>query len=387
MGYAKEIKYQLCKRIVDEQISVEEASLECGASIATIKKWVHLYKENPDIAFKKKDIQGGVEKELQGTQGLINVVREQFLMSEKQMSEEAYKRYVAKVGHELGTSDIENYADTILKELLFIELDYYKECTGKLLTNALPYYRKNIYGTLDDCYPNARNLIDDLDEIFYEVKDGKLTEEVFTEKVSSKMNPITHLISFSIYQSSKSRAGAAFENHLKKLLDVCKIRNKSQQQEREGKTIIDFVIPSIEEAQKNPAHSASIECQTTLKDRFRLSSGKTITTDMNCFLATPTGVGIFTKKDNKDITVQKVSEIVYEDKMTLVVFPEVQERIKNLLCKNVELIDKGMDIGKGYLGKKDICEVLLNQMDTKIITFTQLFKRELPVINKYWEIS
>jgi len=119
MGYAKEIKYQLCKRIVDEQISVEEASLECGASIATIKKWVHLYKENPDIAFKKKDISGGVEKELQGTQGLINVVREQFLMSEKQMSEEAYKRYVAKVGHELGASDIENNADTILKELLF----------------------------------------------------------------------------------------------------------------------------------------------------------------------------------------------------------------------------------------------------------------------------
>lgn len=100
------------------------------------------------------------------------------------------------------------------------------------------------------------------------------------------MNPITHLISFSIYQSSKSRAGAAFENHLQKLLDICEIRNKSQQQEREGKTIIDFVIPSIEEAQRNPTHSASIECQTTLKDRFRLSSGKTITTDMNCFLAT-----------------------------------------------------------------------------------------------------
>lgn len=387
MVYAKELKYQLCKRIVDEQISVEEASLECGASIATIKKWVNIYKENPNIAFKKKDIQGGVEKELQGTQGLINVVREQFLMSEKQMSEEAYKRYVAKIGYELSASDIENDADAILKELLFTELDYYKECTDNLLINALPYYRENIYGTLDDCYPNARKLIADMDEIFCEVRNGKISEEIFIEMVSSKMNPITHLISFSIYQSSKSRAGAAFENHLKKLLDVCKIRNKSQQQEREGKTIIDFVIPSIEEAKRNPSHSASIECQTTLKDRFRLSSGKTITTDMNCFLATPTGVGIFTKKDNRDITVQKVSEIVYDDKMTLVVFPEVQERIRKLLCKNIELINEGMEIGKGYLGKKDICEVLLNQVGTKIITFTQLFKRELPVINKYWEMQ
>ena len=34
----------------------------------------------------------------------------------------------------------------------------------------------------------------------------------------------------------------------------------------------------------------------------------------------------------------------------------------------------------------DICEILLNQIGTKIITFTQLFKRELPVINKYWEL-
>lgn len=153
-----------------------------------------------------------------------------------------------------------------------------------------------IYRTLDDCYPSARRLIEELDVIYYDVKDGKIIEEVFLEKVSLRMNPITHLISFSIYQSSKSRAGTAFENHLQKLLDICKIKNKSQQQEREGKTIIDFVIPSIEEAQRNPAHSASIECQTTLKDRFRLSSGKTITTDMNCFLATPTGVAFLQKK-------------------------------------------------------------------------------------------
>lgn len=107
---------------------------------------------------------------------------------------------------------------------------------------------------------------------------------------------------------------------------------------------------------------------------------------MNCFLATPTGVGIFTKKDNKDITVQKVSEIVYEDKMTLVVFPEVKDRIEELLRKNIELIDSDKDIGRGYLGKKDICEDLLNQIGTKIITFTQLFKRELPIIVKYWEL-
>lgn len=72
--------------------------------------------------------------------------------------------------------------------------------------------------------------------------------------------------------------------------------------------------------------------------------------------------------------------------MTLVVFPEVQERIKELLYKNIELLEKGTDIGKGFLGKKDICGILLNQIGTKIITFTQLFKRELPVINKYWEL-
>lgn len=386
MIYTRENKQQICQRIAKAEITVKQASAECGASIATIKKWMKLFEIDPINAFKKKDIEGGVEKELQGTQGLISVVREHFLLSEKQMSEEAYKVYINRIGRDLEVNDIVNDADTILKELLFLELKYYKECTDKLLTNVLPYYRENIYGTLNDCYPSARNLIEDLDAIYHDVKAGSIVEEVFIEKISLKMNPITHLLSFSIYQSSKARAGAAFENHLQKLLNICEIRNKSQQQEREGKTIIDFVIPSIEEAQRNPAHSASIECQTTLKDRFRLSSGKTITTDMNCFLATPTGVGIFTKKDNKDITVQKVSEIVYDDKMTLVVFPEVKDRIVELLNKNIELIEEGREVGKGYLGKKDICEVLLNQVGTKIITFTQLFKRELPLINKYWEV-
>lgn len=30
MVYAKEIKYQICKRIVEKEISVEKASLECA---------------------------------------------------------------------------------------------------------------------------------------------------------------------------------------------------------------------------------------------------------------------------------------------------------------------------------------------------------------------
>lgn len=37
MVYAKEIKYQICKKIVEKNFSVEKASLECGASIGTIK--------------------------------------------------------------------------------------------------------------------------------------------------------------------------------------------------------------------------------------------------------------------------------------------------------------------------------------------------------------
>lgn len=47
MVYAKEIKYQICKRIVEEEISVEEASLECGASTGTIKKMGELVRERP----------------------------------------------------------------------------------------------------------------------------------------------------------------------------------------------------------------------------------------------------------------------------------------------------------------------------------------------------
>lgn len=45
--YERELKFQICKRIFDGEITVEEASVECGATIATIKKWVKLYTIDP----------------------------------------------------------------------------------------------------------------------------------------------------------------------------------------------------------------------------------------------------------------------------------------------------------------------------------------------------
>lgn len=36
MGYAKEMKYQICKRLVEEEITIEKAMITCGASKSTI---------------------------------------------------------------------------------------------------------------------------------------------------------------------------------------------------------------------------------------------------------------------------------------------------------------------------------------------------------------
>lgn len=385
MKYSRDFKYSVCKDGDKNSLSVKDLSTKYSVPIATIKNWVNIYISDPFNAFKKPDITGGLSNEMQRSSGLIKIVRSEYLCGEKEMSETAYSEYCIKIGKtELKKSDIETDADEILKELLTTENSIYQAKSELLLKNTIPYYNDNIYGSREDSYPSMRNLVNEMNDLYLDIKDGKINEDAFIETVSSKVSPIIHYLSASIGQSSKSRAGAAFENHLEKLFSICKIDFETQIQEKEGKTIIDFVIPSLESSKKAPAKTASIECQTTLKDRFRLTTGKTLTTDMQCYLATPTGVGIFTKSDFKDITLQKVSEIIYEDKVTLVVFPEVKKRIISMLEENLNLIKTKPTSDKIQL-TEEVCESLLRQKDTKIISFTELIKNEMPSLLIYWK--
>ena len=97
-----------------------------------------------------------------------------------------------------------------------------------------------------------------------------------------------------------------------------------------------------------------MECQTTLKDRFRLSLGKT--NDLNRqstkFIATLSGVNLITQSDHNDITQAKIDEI-HDNDWQLICLREVAE------------------------------ELVSNNPDT-IISFEDFVNNEYPRISQAW---
>lgn len=304
--------------------------------------------------------------ELQGADGLIAHVRKNYLLDGKHMSAMAYKNYICGNGP-VSRDEIIKNADSILEGLLRTELECYQSRTDALLSEIIPFYIDNIMDTSQDKYPVVRQMVREAVDSCAGETDGFAKVGQMTKIFAPAMD----IISFSIRQSSKSRAGNAFENHLQILMDICRIQYRQQYRESDGRTYIDFVVPYGKE--KGIKNIASIECQTTLKDRFRLSAGKAVTTDKKCFLATPTGVGIFTKKDTNDMTVQKAYEIIIENGMVLVAFPAVKNRLISLIEKNIKKINSSKKAGAGFMESMEKCIMLKNSVNTGIISFSELF--------------
>ena len=75
--------------------------------------------------------------------------------------------------------------------------------------------------------------------------------------------------------------------------------------------VLDLVFPSLEILLAAQQNAIIVECQTTLKDRFRLSLGKTndLNREATKFIATLSGVNLITQSDHNDITQAKIDEI------------------------------------------------------------------------------
>lgn len=133
-----------------------------------------------------------------------------------------------------------------------------------------------------------------------------------------------------------------------------------------------------------PDQVINIECQTTLKDRFRLTTGKSTDAKIKRYLATVTGAGIVTKRDLNDFSVDKVKEIIMDNNVTLVVFSEVKDRINQML----ELTKTKMETGKNTNNAAvtlDELDKLIKLSKKKIITYSELIKRDINSAKVYWE--
>lgn len=325
-----------------------------------------------------------IKDEIEGPSGYLKIVRDEFMPDTKKMAEMAFELYCKETDEKLTPEYVSENADKVLKNLFLAETSIFQNKNNEIMNRVLPYYYDKIYEKEDERYRETSQKISELVDIFDKCKDGTYTVDKFIESISQITTPIIDIISFSQKQSAKCRVGETLQNHLANIFDICKVPYETQQKKVEGGTIMDFVIPNVGAIEKMPDQVINIECQTTLKDRFRLTTGKSTDAKIKRYLATVTGAGIVTKRDLNDFSVDKVKEIIMDNNVTLVVFAEVKEKILKLLKETKNKIEEGKFVKNATVTCEEL-ERLIRLGEKKIITYTDLIKRDIKSIKIYWE--
>ena len=323
-----------------------------------------------------------IKDEVGGQSGYLKKVRDDYLPSSKEMAQLAFERYKKSSGKTIDKKFVLSNTDDVLKGLFVAETQIFEEKNNKILSSWLPYYFSAIYKKADSEYPETTANVERLEKLLEKCQTGKsVSMSYFINEISESVLPIMDVVSFSQKQSAKCRVGNTLQNHLGTIFDICDIPNSSQEQKNEGGTIMDFVIPDLESYSLMPDQVMNIECQTTLKDRFRLTTGKSTDARIKRYLATASGCGIVTKKDVNDFSVEKVKEIIIDNNVTLVVFEDVK---KDIIDKIKKALDKEK---KEDAQSNDAVELdkLLTLSSNKVISYKELVNRDINSLLVYWK--
>lgn len=322
-----------------------------------------------------------IKDEVGGNSGYLKKVRDHYLPSSKEMAALAFDRYQATLGVEITKEYVLEHTDDILKGLFVAETEIFEERNDSILSSALPYYVKEIYKRSDQKYPETSANLERLEQLMDDCKQDCVNMEYFIKEISETVGPIMDVVSFSQKQSAKCRVGNTLQNHLQTIFEKCEIPNSPQQQREDGGTIMDFVIPSLEAYNTMPDQVINIECQTTLKDRFRLTTGKSTDARIKRYLATATGCGLVTKRDVNDFSIEKVKEIIINNNVTLVVFDDVKN---NIIEKIRTAYDKAAAEDATSATATEL-QNLLRLSRNKIVSYKELINRDIRSILVYWE--
>lgn len=322
-----------------------------------------------------------IKDEICGQNGYLKKVRDYCLPNSFEMANLAFDRYQESIGIEITPEYIHENADEVLKGLFVSETELFNDKNDMVLSMALPYYYREIYRRADERYPETSENMERLESLFEACRRNDCNIDYFFNVISETVGPMMDVISFSQKQAAKCRVGNTLQNHLRKLFEICNIPNEPQQQRNDGGTIMDFVIPSLDAYSTMPDQVINIECQTTLKDRFRLTTGKSTDARIKRYLATATGCGIVTQRDFQDLTVGKVKEIVVDNNVTLVVFADVRENIlRKIHDEYVKVRDRGDEVASREL------EQLHRLCQNKVISYKDLINRDIRSIMVYWNV-
>lgn len=232
-----------------------------------------------------------------------NFLRETRIGTTQVQSQRSVARYQQQHGQITADQLIENFSQ-IISDCIIIETEIFNEIMNQIRNN----WMEDLLGYPNRAsdFPSFSNLCDQALLIL----DRNEPPEHNLIDLVRLLSSANDGISFSMKQAAKSRAGSAFQNYMELFFDILGIRYQRQATLRPGE-VLDLVFPNLEYLHQNQESAIIIECQTTLKDRYRLSLGKTNEQNVNStkFIGTLTGANLITTTDHNDLPIYKINEI------------------------------------------------------------------------------
>ena len=247
-----------------------------------------------------------------------NFLRESRLPSSRKMSDRAIANYEKEHGKITSALLRKNFSQ-IIADCIQIENRMFDEIMNEIRES----WGIDLLGNTERnrSFPVISGLIDQA----IAVLNAKDAVEEKLASVIKILQEINDGVSFGMKQSGKTRAGAAFQNYLESFFDRLDLQYDRQQAIRPGE-VLDLVFPNLKLLQERHQDAIIMECQTTLKDRFRLSLGKAHEqVGTTKFIATLTGTNIITASDHLDLTDAKINEI-RDNHWRLVALREIAEQ-------------------------------------------------------------
>lgn len=374
--YSNTLKKTVVESILNQNKDIKQVCAEKGLKLETVKQWIKKYSQDKN-AFEEK-VFPSIKEELQGN-GLIRQIRSLFLGNTKEMAGLALKTFENNIKHKLSKEEILENTDDILKCLIVEETKIFYARNQQLAENIIPIYYDEFYEK-DNINHHMKALVQRLVAIYTQVQENEMGVSEFIKEMNHQMMPVSQHIITSNSQSAKVRAGASLENHIAKLMELCDFPFDSQQQIVEGETIADFFLPSLSAIQIDPNFVMNIECQTTLKDRHRLTSGKLTNEPIKRYLATGTGCGLFNKGDVRDFTINKLKELILVNNITIVVFDDVKTQLVN---KIESVYEHALRNGENA----SELEQLKKRSSQAIISYKELFNSRIVNLDRLWEAN
>ena len=221
---------------------------------------------------------------------------------------------------EITEEKVLNDTSQILENLITLGKDKWDSIRFDIQRNWVENSLNNITNISNE-FPSIanklNNLINDLD--------NRATNNEKVIAVHQAIFDITSNFEWSNRQAAKHLSGFTFEAYIKLLLETLDYKFESQKEITQGE-VLDFLYPNQETVIANPSNCIVTECQSTLKDRFRLSLGKVPTGNpIDRYIFTAGGLSIVTDNDVNDLTENKVTEM-REKGWKVVVFKKLKEQ-------------------------------------------------------------